>query len=154
MPKAVIFIGLQASGKSTFYQHYFSSEFIHINLDTLHTRNKEKQLLQKCLEENTSFVVDNTNPTKLERAFYIELAQKYHFFIEGYFFQSVLSSCIQRNQLRSGKACIPRKAIAATSNKLQLPSYEEGFDQLYFVQITSSAMDSLPFQVELWKCSD
>jgi len=28
---------------------------------------------------------------------------------------------------------IPAMAIAATSNKLEMPSYDEGFDKLYFV---------------------
>ena len=40
--KAIIFIGLQASGKSTFYRQRLAKDYVHINLDTLHTRNKEK----------------------------------------------------------------------------------------------------------------
>ena len=40
-PKAIIFTGIQASGKSTFFKQHFRSGFVHINLDTLHTRNKE-----------------------------------------------------------------------------------------------------------------
>ena len=46
----------------------------------------------------------------------------------------------ERNNQRVGKACIPAKAIAATSNKLQLPSYDEGFDKLYFVKNNGSDM--------------
>ena len=34
--KAILFMGLQASGKSTFY-HRYMSEYVHINLDSLHT---------------------------------------------------------------------------------------------------------------------
>lgn len=41
---AIIFIGIQAGGKSTFYREQFS-ELVHINLDTLKTRKKENKLL-------------------------------------------------------------------------------------------------------------
>ena len=47
--------------------------------------------------------------------------------------ESKLQACIERNNLREGKEKLPAQAIAATSNKLQMPSYEEGFDELYFV---------------------
>ena len=43
----------------------------------------------------------------------------------GYFFQSRLQDCIRRNDRRTGKAKLPAKAIAATSNKLEMPSREE-----------------------------
>jgi hypothetical protein len=41
---------------------------------------------------------------------------------------------------------IPPAAIAATSNKLQMPSYDEGFDELYFVK-----NDGLTMTVEEWR---
>lgn len=44
--EAVLLIGLQASGKSTFYRQMLSRDHVHINLDTLHTRNKERLLLE------------------------------------------------------------------------------------------------------------
>ena len=47
--------------------------------------------------------------------------------------QSRLQDCISRNNHRNGKEVIPAKAIAMTSNRLQLPSRSEGFDELYFV---------------------
>jgi hypothetical protein len=45
MPQAVIFIGVQASGKSTFYMDRFFRTHMRINLDMLHTRNRERLLL-------------------------------------------------------------------------------------------------------------
>lgn len=145
-PKAIIFIGLQASGKSTFYQQHFAAEYVHINLDTLHTRNKEALLLEDCIKRQISFVVDNTNPTIEDRKRYIQAAKKQDYIIEGYFFQSILLECIERNSLRMGKACIPNKAIACTSNQLELPSYQEEFDRLYFVHLQNGI-----FKVEAWK---
>lgn len=131
-PTIVILIGIQGSGKSTFYQHHLS-EMTHVNLDTLRTRHREEELISDCLLNYRSFVVDNTNPTRADRERYISAAKAHGFHIIGYFMESKLQACIARNNLRSGKAKIPAKAIAATSNKLELPSYSEGFDELYFV---------------------
>ena len=36
---------------------------------------------------------------------------------------------------------VPATAIAATSNKLEMPSYDEGFDKLYFVSNDGSKME-------------
>ncbi len=61
--RCILFTGLQASGKTTFWQQRYP-DLVHVNLDTLHTRNKERQLLEDCFSSGTSFVVDNTNPTR------------------------------------------------------------------------------------------
>ncbi len=42
--EAVIFTGIQASGKSTFYQEQFSRMHIRINLDMLRTAKKRPHL--------------------------------------------------------------------------------------------------------------
>ena len=64
---AIIFIRKKASGKSSFYAKQFEQNYIRINLDTLNTRNNEASLMQKCMQDRSSFVVDNTNPTKADR---------------------------------------------------------------------------------------
>lgn len=145
-PRAIIFTGIQASGKSTFYKQYFSPDFVHINLDTLHTRYQEAKRLEACLQQNLSFVVDNTNPTCADRKKYIEAAKEHGYKVLGYFFQSIIKDCTGRNSERSGKAKVPDKAIVYTSNRLELPRYEEGYDQLYFVSIRDGG-----FHVEPWK---
>src|SRR4051794_23667880 len=72
--EAVLFVGLQASGKSTFYRERFFTTHLRINLDMLRTRHREKRLLEVCLETQLRFVVDNTNPTRADRRRYIEPA--------------------------------------------------------------------------------
>ena len=131
-PTAAILIGIQGSGKSTFY-HRFLSDMVHVNLDTLHTRRREKELIRDCLESGRSFAVDNTNPTRQDREKYIAKAKAYGYRVVGYFLESKLQACIARNDLRTGKAKLPAKAIAATSNRLELPCFDEGFDELWFV---------------------
>ncbi|MDE7253431.1 MAG: ATP-binding protein [Acetatifactor sp.] len=142
---AIIFIGIQASGKSTFYHEQFE-DYVHINLDILHTRNKEKLLLQECVESGRSFVVDNTNPTKEDREKYIRAARDHGYRVQGYYFQSSVSDCIARNQNREGKAKVPDQAVAATHRKLELPEYGEGFDELFYVR-----MEDGRFTVDEWK---
>ena len=130
----VIFMGLQGSGKSYYFNWHFAGKYEHVNLDKLNTRNKESLLLKSLISEGRDFVVDNTNPRKEDRARYIVPGKAAGYRIIGYFFESKLRDCIRRNDQRTGKAKLPAKAIAATSNKMQLPSRDEGFDELYFVE--------------------
>ena len=131
--EAIIFIGIQGSGKSWYYNHFLSKEYVHINLDTLHTRNKERLLLAQCIADGKNIAIDNTNPTKADRQRYIPMLREAGYRITGYFFESRVKDCIRRNEKRTGKAQVPNMVIAATSNKLELPSLAEGFDDLYFI---------------------
>lgn len=143
--QAIIFIGIQASGKSTFHERLLNNgTFTHISLDILHTRNKEEQLLMECLVEGKSFVVDNTNPEITDRARYISKAKEYGYHVIGIFFQSIVKDCVKRNKERDNK--VPSKAIAYTSNKLQMPSKAEGFDKLYFARIVND-----DFEITTWR---
>jgi predicted kinase len=142
----VILIGLQASGKTTFYQQYLKGSCEHISLDILHTRNKERQAVEECIRRGESFAVDNTNPTIAERQKYIQAAHDAGYQVIGCYFKSGISECAQRNAQREGKAKVPDVAIFATSNKLELPSLAEGFDRLYYVSISPGGM----FDIEEW----
>ncbi len=66
--QAILFIGIQATGKSTFFQQRFFATHVRINLDMLKTRNRERILLKACLEAKQPFVLDNTNLTREARA--------------------------------------------------------------------------------------
>lgn len=136
---AYLMMGIQGSGKSTFCAKYLL-DATRINLDTLHTRNKEALLIADCQATGVDYVVDNTNPTREDRARYIPAAKNAGYHVVGYFMQSQLQECIRRNDLRKGKEKIPAKAIAMTSNKLEMPSSAEGFDELYFVKNDGETM--------------
>lgn len=136
--EAIIFIGIQGAGKSSFYKTRFFDTHVRINLDMLKTRHREDTLLRACIEMKQPFVVDNTNPTVEMRAKYIQVARAAHLRVVGYFFEPQISESIARNNLRQDKARIPVGAIIATSRKLQPPSLSEGFDALYSVRIDST----------------
>lgn len=132
--EAVIFIGLQASGKSTFFKERFQDTHIRLNLDMLRTRNRESILLNACLEAKQSFVVDNTNPAAADRQRYIELAKMSGFTVSGYYFPIKMEVCLERNAQRTGRKQVPELAIKSVAKKLERPSLGEGFDALFFVR--------------------
>ena len=133
--EAVVFVGIQASGKSSFYRERFFDTHLRINLDMLKTRRREQLLLHACIEAKQPFVVDNTNPSIEERAKYIELARSGGFRIVGYYFRSQPQEALARNNQRMGKARVPDKGILGAYKRLRVPTTEEGFDELYLVYI-------------------
>lgn len=144
--EVVIFIGIQAAGKSSFYREHFFDTHVRINLDMLKTRHREQLLVRACLEAKQPFVVDNTNVLSAERAKYIALAKAVGFRVVGYYFQANLQSALERNRQRTGRASVPDQAILATYRRLQLPRLQEGFDQLYYVSINPAN----EFSVKEW----
>lgn len=133
--EAVIFVGIQATGKSSFYREYFFDTHVRINLDMLKTRHRERLLVRACIEAKQPFVVDNTNPSVEERARYIESARSAGFHVTGYYFSSSVREALARNARRTGKARVPEKGIFGTRKRLQVPNLEEGFNELCYVWI-------------------
>ena len=134
--EAVILVGVQGSGKTTFYREHFSDTHVRISLDMLGTRQREKLLLAECLAAKRPFVIDNTNPLPADRARYIGLARESGFRVVAYFLETTLREAIQRNNKRAGRERIPVPAVAGTFRKLQAPALDEGFDAVYRVTIS------------------
>jgi predicted kinase len=135
--EAVIFIGIQGSGKSTFFRERFFDTHVRINLDMLRTRRREELLVAACLESGQSLVIDNTNPLPSDRARYVEPARAAGFRAVAYFFEASLREAMQRNNLRTGKRKVPAPAVVAAFKKLVPPTADEGFDEIYTVKLTA-----------------
>jgi predicted kinase len=133
--EAVIFTGIQGSGKTTFYRERFFDTHVRISLDVLRTRHREQLLLVACLEGKQPFVIDNTNPTAGDRARYVCAAKAAGFRVASYFFETSLRDAIRRNNQRSGKKKIAIPGVAGTFKKLQPPTPAEGFDKQFVVTI-------------------
>ena len=146
MKTLVILMGLQGSGKSTFYQKYLAEKLVRVNLDTLKTRHRERLLIEECLRTGVDFAIDNTNPTRADRAAYIPAARAAGYRVIGCFMESKIRDCLERNKHREGKARVPDVAILGTSRRLEMPSYEEGFDELYFV-----SNDGTEMKISKWR---
>jgi hypothetical protein len=135
---AVIFIGLQGAGKTTFYQQRFARSHQRISLDQLKTRPRELHSVQAAIAHKQEFVIDNTNPTIAERARYIALGAAAGYRIVGYYFEPDIQACLKRNALRSGKEKISIPGLFGTRKRMQPPSFAEGFDVLYIVRVNST----------------
>lgn len=131
--QAVIMVGIQGSGKTTFYLQRFFHTHVRISLDVLRTRDRESILLRACLSAGQPFVVDNTNVLAAERSVYISAAKAAGFRVTGYFFSPALRAAIARNKQRAGTAAVPVPALVARFKQLEPPALAEGFDELYAV---------------------
>ena len=144
--EAVIFIGIQGTGKSSFYRERFFHTHVRINSDMLRTRHRLRLLVNACLEAGQSFVLDNTNVTRAGRREFITQSKAAGFRVVGYYFRSDIASALARNSERDGSARIPNLGVLGTYKQLEIPEVAEGFDALYYVRIDEAGK----FYVEEW----
>ena len=131
----IMFVGIPGCGKSTFYKEQFFNSHVRLSLDLLNTRNKQQRFLNLALSLQQRVIIDNTNVLREERNKYITQAKEKRYEVVGYYFDSNISDCLQRNEKRSGKDRIEKVGVIAKFKQLQPPSLDEGFDKLYFVKI-------------------
>lgn len=144
--EAVIFTGIPGCGKSSFYRERFFTTHVRVSLDLLKTRHRERQFLQVCLQTGQRFVVDNTNVTAHERAGYLALAREHRFATVGYYFESKIADCLERNASRNDVDRVPDVAVLDSAKRLELPNLDEGFDRLFYVRTSAAG-----FVVENWR---
>lgn len=134
--EAVLLIGIQGAGKSTFYKERFFDTHVRISLDLLKTRHRVRTLLDACLATGQPSVIDNTNVTEAERAKYIPAAKAAGFRVVGYFFEPDPKGSLGRNNRREGRRRVPPAALFGTLKRLQRPRMSEGFDELFLVNLS------------------
>ncbi len=138
MAEAVIFVGLQGSGKTTYFEKHFAGTHEHVSRDVQRTAEREAALIRECLASGRSFVLDNTNATRAVRAPYIQQAKAAGFYVRSYFFDTPVRTAIGRNNHRKDKKSIPVPAILRTAKLLEPPTLDEGIDETRTVPITES----------------
>jgi predicted kinase len=129
--EAIVLCGVQGSGKTTLYRDWFLETHARVSMDLLRTRHREAEFLRTCLETRQPFVVDNTNPTPADRARYVEPARAAGFRVIGYLVEIDPTEALGRNAERTGKARVPVSGVLGTARRLQRPTLEEGFDELW-----------------------
>ncbi len=134
----IIFAGLPAAGKSTYYREHFAGTHVHVSKDLMpKTRRSEarQQLeIEAALAAGKSVVVDNTNPSPAARAPLIAIGRRHGARIVAYYFETDVKTALVRNRLREGIARVPDVAIFATKKKLVPPAMEEGFDEMVVIR--------------------
>jgi predicted kinase len=137
--ECVILIGLPAAGKSTFYRERFAGTHDHISKDLLRNNRRperrQEQLLVESLSGGRSSVIDNTNASVASRAPLIQAAHAHGAKVTGYYFPTDAAAAVRRNRAREGRDRVPDVAIFAVRKRLQPPTRDEGFDELFEVKL-------------------
>ena len=126
MVECVILIGLPGAGKSSLYRQRFAQT---------HRRIEDKRLVDPALAAGESVVVDNTNSRRVDRAPIVAAARARGARVVGYFFDVTTRAAVARNAVRTGKDKVPNVAIFTVAKRLELPTADEGFEELYRVTI-------------------
>lgn len=144
----VIFVGLQAAGKSSFYRAQFAETHALVSKDLLRNarsrRARQMALIEDALRRGESVVVDNTNPRVEDRAPLIAMGRAFGARIVGYDFEAGVPDCLRRNALRQGSARVPDVAIYATARKLDRPARAERFDAIFRVRLVEAGFEIQP----------
>ena len=153
-PTVIILIGLQASGKSTFYRDRLAPTHVHISKDNFpnnpRPQRRQMHLIDEALAAGRSIAIDNTNPRRDDRAPIIAAARLHGARVVGYYFSSTIDASLARNAAREGRQRIEDIGIFATAKAMQRPSPAEGFDELYYVRLSPDG----GFIVEPWRDDD
>jgi predicted kinase len=139
--EVIIFIGLQGSGKTSYFNAHFAETHEHVSRDLLGTAEREAASISECIRSGRSFVIDNTNTTQAVRAQLIRQAKAAGFEVHAYFFDTPVRTAIGRNNHRKDKRPVPVPAILRTAKYLERPSPDEGFDE---IRTVTSEPDSTP----------
>ena len=132
--EVIIFVGLQAAGKSTYYQTHLAATHVHVSKDLMkNSRNRgatQERQIDEALNAGRSVVIDNTSPTPDVRAPLIAQARRHGARVVAYYFETTVKDAVARNRKREGKARVPDVAIFRTAKQLVPPSFAEGFDEV------------------------
>jgi bifunctional polynucleotide phosphatase/kinase len=132
----IMMVGLPGSGKSLFVKDNLENiGYFRINMDILKTKKRCLTESEKLLKQNLNLVIDNTNPDKISRKEYIDLAKKYNYNIECFNMTTDIKLSKHNNYYRNYKSLglnklIPTIAYNIYSKKYQEPDILEGFDKI------------------------
>ena len=152
----IIFCGLAASGKSTFYRNHFKNDYVHVNMDNEKSLSKCVTLAKKCFISKKNCVIDNTNVDKANRAKWIKLCQEHCVIPILFYFQlplqHIFHNCTYRKLLDSSNT-VNEVIIYTQNKKIECPTVEE-CENLYIVNFVAKFSDSQQEQLYSMYLSD
>ncbi|SJX62604.1 related to bifunctional polynucleotide phosphatase/kinase [Sporisorium reilianum f. sp. reilianum] len=136
-PEIVLFVGPPASGKTFLYNRTFArASYVHVNQDTLRTRDKCLRVVSDTIAAHGSCVVDNTNRDAKTRALYIDLARTLGVRVRCIYFDVPKHVCVHNNHFRAHhgpvgdearRGLLPYTAIEGWFKERSVPRKAEGF---------------------------
>ncbi|WP_214410992.1 ATP-binding protein [Sphaerisporangium fuscum] len=135
--EVAVLVGLQASGKSTFYHRRLSATHVHVSKDhwpnARHRQRRQLRVIAESLEAGRDVAVDNTNPSPEEWSPLIVTAKEHGARVVAYWFPPDLSASLERNAVRLGRVRVPEVGLRATFTRLRRPRLSDGFDAVHTV---------------------
>jgi predicted kinase len=135
--ECAVLVGLPGAGKTTFYQTHLQGTHVHVSKDLFpHATNRQQRMLrqiQSALAAGRSVAIDNTNPSRADRAPIVELAVRAGVRVAAYFVRATPREAVARNEGRTGRGRVPKVAIFTVAKRLEPPDLSEGFDVIYDV---------------------
>lgn len=148
-PTMIILIGLPRSGKSTFAQTYYndydyiSRDFVRENVfgykGNMNHEGEVTKICNEALNESLSqkhnIIIDNTNIQRKYRRKFITQAQAHGYNIKAVYINTPYEQLLEN----ADKDDFPINVIESMMNRLNLPSYEEGYCEIQ--EFTVSGFD-------------
>ena len=153
--KIIILMGLPASGKSTTAESIMKSAWLNDHKPILYcsldatreqlygTRKKlgGKKVFKKTMEElklylsrGATCIYDATNLTKKTRARVLQALTPYYETAEIIFLNTPYETCLVQDRNRKFEHQVGQKVIQQMSERIELPSADEGFAQITIIE--------------------
>tara|TARA_B110000259_G_C14029141_1_gene405978 strand:+ start:2679 stop:3695 length:1017 start_codon:yes stop_codon:yes gene_type:complete len=124
----IVMVGYPGSGKSTIANKYNKEKYKVISGDEFITSKKMIKESEKYLSNGYSVIYDSTNPTKLKRKEFIDIATKYKIDVICINVKTDIVESIFRNNKRD--KVIPKITYYVFRKKYEEPKIEEGFSKI------------------------
>jgi predicted kinase len=155
--ECAILIGLPGAGKTTFYRAHLSGTHTLVSKDLFpNAANRQRRMLREiaaALDAGHAVAVDNTNPSRTDRAPIIDFARAHGARVVAYHVRATTREAVARNEGRTGPGRVPKVAIFTVAKRLEPPALDEGFEAVRdvlpkaggtFDVVDASARDSRP----------
>jgi predicted kinase len=124
-------VGLQASGKSTWVAGHLAGTHAIVSKDhwprARRREARQQRVVAELLAQGRSVVVDNTNPSRAERAPLVALARAAGVPARAVWVDTPLEVCRERNAARPESRRVPEVGLHAALARFRAPTTDEGF---------------------------
>ncbi len=138
MTEVVVMVGLPGCGKSAWVKRHLAASHVVVSRDlwpnALRRDLRRRRAIGDALADGLDVVVDDINPSPLERAPVISIAREHGARVRAVYIDRPLRECLERNAARSGPAAVPVAGVLAAARRLVRPTPGEGFDQVDTVE--------------------